>query len=149
MNPILTRPRIVLIEDDPGRIELVTRWLAGTEFVLAVARSGGQALGMLAKGSTEAVAGLMLDHDLSDSPITEMDSRLSTSDVLPVIQRRVRPNVPVLVHSHNASQPVRMQRALEASGFSVTRIRFATIVRDVLLFERWLDEVRDNWDPEV
>ena len=42
-------------------------------------RSGGQALGMLAKGSTDAVAGILLDHDLSDSPLTDMDSGLSTS----------------------------------------------------------------------
>jgi CheY-like chemotaxis protein len=148
MDPVVLRPRVVLIEDDPGRINWFTRQMESTEFVLAVARSGGQALGMLGKGSTAAIAGLLLDHDLSDSPITDMDARLSASDVLPVIQRRLHPTVPVLIHSHNVSQPVRIQRALEATGFSVTRIRFATLARDPTLFARWLDEVRDCWDPD-
>jgi CheY-like chemotaxis protein len=141
-------PRILLIEDDAGRIESFTRWLAGTEFVLVVARSGGQALGMLAKGSTEAVAGILLDHDLSDSPLTQTDCLLSASNVIPLIQRRVRPSVPVLIHSHNTSKPVRMQRALEATGFSVTRIRFATLAQSDGLFGQWLQDVRVNWDPE-
>jgi CheY-like chemotaxis protein len=148
MNQVVLRPRIVLIEDDPVRIDWFARHVDGTGFVLAVARSGGQALGMLGKGSTEAIAALLLDHDLSDSPITDMDAQLSTSDVLPVIQRRLRRSVPVLIHSHNVSQPVRMQRALEATGFSVTRIRFAVLEHDSALFTRWLDEVRDAWDPD-
>lgn len=42
-----------------------------------------------------------------------------------------------------------MQRALETAGLSVTRIRFATLARDETLFQKWLEEVRDNWDPEV
>ena len=99
---------------------------------------------MLAKGSTDAVAGILLDHDLSDSPLTDMDSGLSTSNVLPLIQRRVRRSVPVLIHSHNVNKPVHMQRALESTGFSVTRVRFAAL--DETRFKTWLTNVRDNWD---
>lgn len=141
------RPRILLIEDDAGRIEHFKRRLEGTEFVLVVARSGGQALGMLTAGTNEAVAGVLLDHDLSDSPLTQVDALLSVSDVMPILQRRLRSSAPVLIHSHNASKPVRMQRALESSGFSVTRIRFATLAQDESLFLQWLQDVRDNWDP--
>ncbi len=61
----MLKPRILLIEDDSGRIDVFTRWLKDTEFVLATVRSGGQALGMLSKGSTESIAGILLDHDLS------------------------------------------------------------------------------------
>ena len=143
--PPVLRPRILLIEDDAGRIEIFTRWLADTEFVLVVARSGGQALGMLAKGSTEAIAGILLDHDLSDSPLTDMDHRLSTSNVIPLIQRRVKRSVPVLIHSHNATKPVAMHRALMAARFSVTRIRFSQLGEKH--FREWLQEVRDNWEP--
>jgi len=138
-------PRIILIEDDPGRTDRIAHWLAGTEFVLVVARSGGQALGLLGKGSTAAIAGLMLDHDLSDSPLTEMDRQLSTSNVMPLVIQRVRRSVPVLIHSHNASKPASMQRMLEAAGFSVTRIRFAELTEE--RFREWLQETRDNWEP--
>jgi len=148
MPTIPLKPRILLVEDDRGRIDIITRWLRSTEFVLVTARSGGQALGTLSRGA-EGIAGLMLDHDLSDSPLTSTDATLSASDLMPLIQRNVPRHVPVLIHSHNASKPVVMQRALVATGFSVTRIRFATLAGDASLFCKWLDDVRDNWDPDV
>jgi CheY-like chemotaxis protein len=138
------KPRILLIEDDAGRIEIFTKWLQDTEFVLVAVRSGGQALGMLAKGSTEAIAGILLDHDLSDSPYTQADLGLSASDVLPAIKVHVRRTVPVLIHSHNANKPPFMQRSLESAGFSVTRIRFAALKED--RFREWLEDVSDNWE---
>ncbi len=142
----MPKPRILLIEDDSGRIEIFARWLSHTEFVLATVRSGGQALGMLAKGSTEAIAGILLDHDLSDSPFTETDLSLSASNVIPLIKQKVRRAVPVLIHSHNTSKPPMMQRSLESDGFTVTRIRFAALTE--ARFGLWLDDVRDNWEPE-
>lgn len=145
MSSPTLKPRIVLIEDDWGRIETFKQWLAKTEFILVVTHSGGQALGMLRKGSTEAVAGMLLDHDLSDAPLTDVDHRLSTSDIIPLIQRSVRRTVPILIHSHNMNKPVTMQRALESSGFSVTRIRFGVLSEE--RFMEWLEEVRDNWEP--
>jgi CheY-like chemotaxis protein len=141
------RPRLLLIEDAAGRIEHFTRWIEGTEFVLAVARSGGQALGMLSKGF-DGVAGVMLDHDLSDAPLTSVDAQLSSSTLIPLLQRRLPRHVPVLIHSHNLNKPVAMQRALEASGHSVTRIRFSALMHDPGRFARWIDDVRDNWDPD-
>ena len=147
MPRVPLKPRILLVEDDPGRIEIFARWLLPTEFLLVTARSGGQALGMLSKGA-DGVAGLMLDHDLSDSPLTSVDSMLSASNLMPPIQRIVPRHVPVLIHSHNASKPVWMQRTLEAAGFSVTRIRFAVLANDESLFSKWLQDVRDNWEPE-
>ena len=82
---------------------------------------------MLAKGSTQAIAGVLLDHDLSDSPLTPHDLVLSTSNLMPVLVRRLPRTAPVLIHSHNASKPVVMQRMLQTAGFSVTRMRFATL----------------------
>ncbi len=35
------KPRIVLVDDDPDRIEFFGRWLQATEFVLVTARPGG------------------------------------------------------------------------------------------------------------
>lgn len=150
------RPRLVLVEDDPGRIRLFERWVEETEFVLVTARSGGQAIGMFTQSGRgqirthdPAIAGLMLDHDLSDSPITSTDRHLSTSDVIPLIQRAVSRTAPVLIHSHNASKPVWMQSALEASGFSVTRCRFSLLQEQPQRFREWLEEVRDCWDPDL
>lgn len=148
MNTPHLRPRILLIEDDEGRIGLFSRWLEGSEFVLVVVRSGGQAMGMLSKGSTEAIAGILLDHDLSDSPFTVVDHLLSASDIMPLIQRNVCRSTPVLIHSHNANKPVWMKKALESSGFTVTRIRFSVLADDPSKFQNWLTEVRDNWDSK-
>jgi len=89
----------------------------------------------------------MLDHDLSDSLLTSTDALLSASDLIPVIQRNVPRYIPVLIHSHNASKPVVMQRALESTGFTVTRVRFATIAREPELFRKWLTQIRDAWEP--
>lgn len=142
----MLKPRILLIEDDAGRIDVFTRWLRGSEFILITVRSGGQAMGMLSKGSTEAIAGILLDYDLSDSPLTETDLILSSSNVLPLIKRHVRRSVRVLIHSHNATKPAWMQRSLESDGFSVTRIRFAPLTE--VRFRLWLNDVRANWDPD-
>lgn len=141
------QPRILLIEDDAGRIEVFERWISGTEFILVAARSGGQAMGMLRHGG-RAVAGLLLDHDLSDSPLTATDTTLSTSHLLPSIQQNIPRHVPVLIHSHNLSKPITMQRTLEAAGFSVTRTRFVLLHREPARFFTWLEAVRENWDPE-
>lgn len=132
------------MDDDAGRIEVLRNWLACTEFVLAVARSGGQALGMLNRGGTEAIAGVFLDHDLSDSAFTEADKALSTSNVLPLIISKIRHTVPILIHSHNTNKAIAMQRTLHTSGFDVTRIRFADL--DPLRCIAWIDKVRENGD---
>ena len=143
----MLKPRMLLIEDDSGRIDIFTRWLKDAEFVSVTVRSGGQALGMLSKGSTEAIAGILLDHDLSDSPFTETDLSLSASNVIPLIKRKVRRAVPVLIHSHNASKPPLMQRSLESDGFSVTRIRFTALTE--ARFRLWLDDVATTGNPRM
>lgn len=142
------RPRLLLVEDDVGRVDLFAKWIHGTEFVLVTARSGGQAIGMLSKGF-DGVAGLMLDHDLSDSPLTTVDPHLSSSALIPLLQRRLPRHIPVLIHSHNLNKPVTMQRSLEASGHSVTRIRFSALEMEPQRFMDWIQDVRDNWDPET
>lgn len=142
---IALRPRLLLIEDDIGRVECFQRWLAGTEFVLIHVQSGGKAMGVLSRGC-EAIAGVMLDHDLSDAPLTENDLSMSTSSVMPILCRVLPKTAPVLIHSHNASKPPGMQRALEAAGLTVTRSRFQLLQSDPARFQQWLMDVRDNWE---
>lgn len=146
-NAGMLKPRLLLIEDSVHRIEAFTEWLAGSEFVLIVCRSGGQAMGMLSRGGAEAIAGLMLDHDLTDSTITVADLHLSTTNVLPLIVASIRRDTPVLIHSHNPGQATKMCRRLEAARMSVTRTPFAKLTQRT--FYQWLEEVRDFWDAET
>lgn len=139
------RPRLLLVEDDAGRIARFGEWLADTKFVLITARSCGQALGVLQRGA-DGLAGLMLDHDLSDSPLTATDALLSTSHLMPLIQHVVPRFVPVLIHSHDVSKPVVVQRSLEQSGVSVTRTRLALLANEPARFARWLEDARDAWE---
>lgn len=143
--PVQMRPRLLLVEDDATRVARFREWLQGTEFVLVHVQSGGQALGLLSRGC-DGIAGVLLDHDLSDSPLTSVDMTMSTSELLPTLCRRLPKSAPVLIHSHNVSKPVHMQRALESAGLSVTRARFALLEQDPQRLRAWLDEVRDNWD---
>ena len=142
------KPRILLIDDEAGRISLkiFERWARNTEFVLVVTRSGGLALDMHGNRSTEAVAGLQLDHDLSDSPLTPTDMILSATDLIPLIKKQIRPSVPVLIHLHDASKPVVMQRALKSDGFTATRVRLASLAEES--FRASLDDVTDNCVPD-
>ncbi len=142
------KPRILLIDDEAGRISLkiFECWVRNTEFVLVVTRSGGLALGMHGNGSTEVVAGLLLDHDLSDSPLTPTDMISLATDLIPLIKKQIRRLVPVLILLHIASKPVVMQRALTSDGFTATRTRFASLTEES--FRALLDYVRDNWVPD-
>lgn len=144
MNSRKLRPRILLIEDSPDRIDVFRRWLSGTEFVLIEASSAGRAMGMLRKGMMDGIAGLCLDHDLDQQPVTETDLRMSASNLMSAISLTLPRSAPVLIHSMNVQKPVTMEKQLKSAGFSVTRIRFATLTQEY--FGVWLDEVRDNWE---
>lgn len=137
------RPRILLIEDDAERIATFRAWVAGTEFVLVEASSGGRALGILRKGMTEGIAGLCLDNDLEKQPMTDSDRRLSGAGLICAISQSVPTSVPVLIHSMNATMPPSMERSLRSAGFNVSRIRMVALTRE--LFHQWLEEVRDSW----
>lgn len=141
--PVL-KPRILLIEDSAYRIERFRKWLFGTEFVLIEASSGGRAMGILRRGGMDGIAGLCLDHDLHEQPVTVDDMSLSTSNLMNSIVLSVPRSVPILIHSMNVSKPPQMVRRLQAEGYSVTRIRMTVLTRDN--FHMWLQDVRDNWE---
>jgi len=145
MNRPTLKPRILLIEDDSARIATFREWVAGTEFVLIEASSGGRALGVLRKG-TDGIAGILLDNDLEKSPLTETDLAISGAGLINAIIQSVPRWTPVLIHSMNAQKPPGMERALKSAGFSVTRIRMVAMIRED--FQEWLQDVRDNWKEE-
>ncbi len=137
-------PRILLVEDNDVRIQTFRAWLAGTEFRLIEASSGGRAKGILRKGMTDGIAGLCLDQDLNEQPVTTADLTLSASDLIDAIIMSLPRSTPVLIHSMNSMRPAEMQRRLETAGFSVTRIRMAALSRQ--LFAGWLDVVCAEWE---
>lgn len=143
------KPRILLIEDDTIRIEAFRSWLAAgvyaDEFVLIVATSGGQALGVL-KMDISAVAGICLDHDLDSQQKTASDATMSGSNIVSIITSRIPKHVPILVHSMNAIKGREMYRRLAGQGFAATRIPMSNMTARG--FEAWLEDVRDNWDPD-
>lgn len=144
MNSTVLRPRILLVEDSPRRIEIFRQWLVGTDFVLIEAGSAGRAMGILRKGMTDGIAGLCLDHDLDQQPVTESDLSMSASNLLSAISLSIPRSAPVLIHSMNVKKPVMMERQLNSAGFSVTRTRFDALTKE--FFGEWLAEVRDNWE---
>ncbi len=144
MNKPTLSPRILLIEDNPERIALFRNWLVNSEFVLIEASSGGRAKGILKKGSTGGIAGVMLDHDLDQQPMTATDLLMSASNLIDSIVSSIPRSVPILIHSMNASKPPMIQRRLASEGFSVTRIRMTALTREN--FYEWLQDVRDTWE---
>lgn len=144
MNTPALKPRILLIEDNAKRIVRFREWLSDTEFVLVEASSGGRAMGILRKGATEGIAGILLDHDLDEQPVTDIDRMLSASHLMDAIVLSVKRTVPILIHSMNASKPPAMERRLKSAGFSVSRIPMAVLTHESL--HAWLQDVRNNWE---
>lgn len=144
MSPPFLKPRILLIEDNAERIALFRAWLSGTEFVLIEASSGGRAKGILRKGATGGIAGVLLDHDLDQQPVTDVDHLLSASHLMDAIVLSIPRTVPILIHSMNVSKPPLLEKRLKHEGFSVSRIRMAALTRESL--HEWLQAVRDNWE---
>lgn len=99
-------------------------------------------MGVLRKGMTDGIAGICLDNDLEKQCMTESDRSLSGTKLISAISLSIPHSIPVLIHSMNASQPPGMERRLTSDGFSVTRIRMATLTHTS--FNEWLQEVRDN-----
>lgn len=126
------------MEDDQRRVEWFRVWLP-KDFRLIHAGSGGRALGII-KRDRRAFRGIMLDHDLEKQNVTSGDLSLSGSSVVLAIMQYISPDVPVLIHSMNPGKAAAMGKALETTGFTVTRIPMGDMSKDVFL--EWLEEVR-------
>ena len=134
--------RLLIIDDSQRRIEMLREWLPGDVHPVSVT-SAGRALRMLDLDPGKVYAGILLDHDLGQQVVNDAEHGLTGRDVARRIALRVAPEIPVLVHSMNWLGSSAMQQALEAAGFSVTRIRFEELTRERLL--DWLEDVRSEW----
>ena len=135
--------RLLLVEDDIGRVQQFRRWVPHWAR-LVWAQSPGAALGLIRRDQGHVYGGILLDHDLDQRSVTEEDASLSGTDVALALVQHFSIDIPVLVHSTNQGQVPRVCRQLEDKGFWVMRIPYYDLTEDRFL--GWLTEARDLWE---
>jgi CheY-like chemotaxis protein len=113
--------RILIVEDDPVRIEILQSWLPENTTSVS-ATSTRRAIGVLERDRGRVYAGILLDYDLEKQAATDADTALSGSHIVDAIIRNVSTDTAVLIHSVNATQAHAMAVKLEKAGYWVTRI---------------------------
>ena len=101
--------RLLLVEDDLGRVQEFRSWLPA-RVRLVWAQSAGAALGLIRRDRGHVYGGVLLDYDLNQRTITEDDETLSESDVTLALIVNFLIDTPILVHSMNWSQAPRVAR---------------------------------------
>ena len=132
--------RILIIEGNTQREELLRSWIP-PDARAVIARSAGRAIGILERDRGRVYSGIVLDHDLQEKPATEADRYLSGQDLVDRIISNVSRDVPILVHSVNASQGWVMAVRLQKQGFEVTHIPMSLMTARA--FEEWVQEGRE------
>lgn len=132
--------RILIIEDNTQREGLLCSWIP-PDAKAVIARSAGRAIGILERDRGRVYSGIVLDHDLQEKPATETDRQLSGQDLVDRIICNVSWDVPILVHSVNASQGRVMVVRLQRQGYDVTHIPMSLLTAET--FEEWIREVRE------
>ncbi len=132
--------RVLVIEDNVEREQLLRGWMPEWARVV-VARSAGQALGVIERDAGDVYGAILLDHDLGERARTAVDLRLDGMDVVGAIVEHIAREVPVLVHSMNPGRAPAMVARLEAAGFDVTRIPMGELTEHAL--RAWLEEARE------
>ena len=135
--------RILIIEDDPDRIQRLQSWLP-SNVKTVVAKSAGRAIGVLQRDKGNVYAGILFDHDLQEQAATESDKYLSGTNILDVIIKFISRDVPILVHSMNDSRAPIMANKLTAAGFYVTRLPMSMLTKSKLM--QWIEEAREIWE---
>lgn len=135
--------RLLIVEDNAERIAKLRSWLP-QDVVTVVATSAGRAIGIMHRDRGRTYAGILLDHDLQESVVTDADKGLSGGDVLKSLIAHISRDVPILVHSMNPFQGPAMAERLERAGFYVTRIPMSELSLEK--FQEWLEEVRLLWE---
>ncbi len=132
--------RILIIEDNTQREELLCSWIP-PDVRVVFARSAGRAIGILERDRGRVYSGIVLDHDLREKAATEADRYLSGQDLVDRIICSLSKDVPILVHSVNASQGWVMVVRLQEQGFNVTHIPMTLLTAQA--FADWMGKVRE------
>ena len=134
--------RLLLIEDDIGRVQEFRAWLPPWAR-LVWAQSAGAAIGLIRRDHGHVYGGILLDRDLAQRAVTEADESLSGSDVAMALMDNFSIEIPILIHSTNQVQVPRVARQLTAKGFWVTRLPFYDMNEGAFL--AWLEEAHGIW----
>ena len=86
----------------------------------------------------------MLDFDLHLQATVSTDLDLSGKNIVEAVILHMDTSVPVLVHSMNPSGAPLMFRKLEEAGFTVLRISWHDLEKEIFL--KWLSHVRGSWE---
>lgn len=120
-TPSATLPRILFLDDDPGRALIFRAWYPHAEWVDTAARC----IGRLSATWEE----VHLDHDLGGQTHVEPDSPESGMAVIRWLGERPRPHLlttQFVIHSHNPNAAWMMVLHLESFGFDVVVRPFGT-----------------------
>lgn len=132
--------RLLMVEDDPERVEIIRAWLPQA-CRLVVAAGAGRARGVLRRDRGLVYADIMLDLDLSSQAVHETEHCVSGREVALDIQRHIDRSVPMMVHSMS-SRAGSVVEQLEQAHFAGTRIPMAQLTREQ--FDERLAAVWDN-----
>ncbi len=137
------RFRLLVIEDNAERLKYFRTWV-NSEVLIVWARSAGVALGLIQRDPGYVYGGVLLDHDLDEQAMTDIDLRLSGTQVAEALIKHFSSDIPVLVHSVNVIQAPRVASRLEQAGFWVTQIPMHRLTCHA--FTNWLSEAMDLWE---
>ena len=134
--------RILIIEDNAARIATFQAWKPN-DIHFVIATSPGAALGLIKRDRGMVYGSVMLDHDLLEQCASDSDFEFSGTQVATAITENFSYEIPIFIHSMNASKAAAMEAKLMRADFWVTRIPFAMLTENRLL--EWLTEVKENW----
>jgi hypothetical protein len=139
---IYTRPVILMVEDDLGRMEDAKRWMPA-DMRHFVCPEECVALGTVGRSGDEDYAGIMLDFDLRGGIHSPDRPVGNTLRVARKIAEVVAKDTPILVHSMNSVDRADIVSILQKAGFTVTVIPWWDMTEEK--FRNWLETCREVW----
>ncbi|NDY73837.1 hypothetical protein DO021_18900 [Desulfobacter hydrogenophilus] len=135
--------RILIVEDNLERVNLIKAWLPADARPVVVT-SAGKAIGLIRRDKGHVYAGIMLDHDLQEHTVNDVDQLLNGMSVVDTLIHYIPNDVPILVHSVNLTRGPAMVNKLRKFNYWVTRIPMDELTQEQCV--EWIDEVRELWE---
>lgn len=136
---VATLVRILVVEDRESRVKALRSW-SPPDTRIVWAKSAGSAIGIIKRDPGRVYDGIMLDHDLNEQGMTQHEGLYSGKHVVKAILQQIENDVPVFVHSANASGGPAMAEMLRGEGFDVQQVPMGQLTSE--RFQVWLDVVR-------
>lgn len=138
-------PRVLVVEDDPNRLQKFEQ-LLGQVVRLVPVTTPAAALGLLERTKPEEYAGVMMDYDLEINRKFAHPPRMENGlAVAELLAKKVAPDTEILVHSMNVFHRDKIVEFLRGEGFSVQLLPYVECDRDWLLpFVRRVHAVHDD-----